>query len=171
MPDPVTTPYIDQSLEQHAMRKSGLLGRGGNMGNALYAIDYDSLPPQARATIALIVAGGPFPFTQDGKSFGNRFGDLPQGKYLEYTVSTPGALNRGKRRIVARKKTAQLFFTACHYERVQVSGPGSRADKSAARIAATAAVDPEWQNGFYIVTGMMPDLKRQVEAAIKAIPD
>ena len=38
MPDPVTTPYIDLSLEQHAMRKSGLLGRGGNMGNALYAL-------------------------------------------------------------------------------------------------------------------------------------
>ena len=171
MPDPVATPYIDQSLEQHAMRKSGLLGRGGNMGNALYAIDYDSLPPQARATIALIVAGGPFPFAQDGTSFGNRFGDLPQGKYLEYTVPTPGVNNRGKRRIVARKKTAQLFFTACHYERVQVSGPGSQEDKSAARVAATAALDPQWQNGFYIVTGMMPDLKHQVDAAIKALPD
>ena len=24
---------------------------------------------------------------------------------------------------------------------------------------------------FYIVTGMMPDLKRQIEASIKAIPD
>jgi len=171
MPDPVATPYIDQSLEQHGLRKSGLLGRGGGMGNALFAIDYDSLPPQARTTIALIVAGGPFPFTQDGSNFGNRFGDLPQGRYLEFTVRTPGVNNRGKRRIVARKKTAQLFFTACHYERVQVSGPGSPEDKAAARLAATAAVDPEWQNGFYIITGMMPDLKRQVEAAIKAIPD
>ena len=169
MPGPVTTPYIDQSLEQHAMRKHGLLVRGGGMGNALYAIDYDSLPPEARTTIDLIVADGPFPYPgKDGTPFGNRFGDLPDGQYLEYTVPTPGVVTRGARRIVARLRTAQLFFTACHYERVQVTGGGTAQQKQQARVAATATVDEQWRNGFYIVTGMLPDLRARVSQAIKS---
>ncbi len=169
MPGPITTPYIDISLEQHAMRKQGLLGRGGGMGNALYAIDYDSLPPEARRTIALIISDGPFPYPgKDGSTFGNKFGDLPTGRYLEYTVPTPGITNRGARRIVARLVTAQLFFTACHYERVQVSGGGSPEQKKQARLTATTAVDDEWKNGFYIVTGMPLDLRNQVSQAIKS---
>ena len=168
MPGPVTSTHIDHALEEQAMRKAGLLGRGGGMGNALYAIDYESLPPEARTTIGLIIAGGPFPYpVKDGSTFGNRFGDLPGGTYYEYTVPTPGVTNRGARRIVARRNTAQLFFTACHYERVQVTG-GSPAAKDAARLAATAAVDAEWQNGFYIVTGLSPGLKDQISKAIKA---
>ena len=167
MASPITTTYMDQSLEQHAMRKAGMLGRGGGMGNALYAIDYDSLPPEARNTIKLIVSNGPFPFQQDGTPFGNHFGNLPSGMYLEYTVPTPGATNRGARRIVARLKTAQLFFTACHYERVQVTG-GTRSERIQAQLQATAAIDEEWRNGFYIITGMLPELRDQVSRAIKA---
>lgn len=167
MPTPVTTTYIDQSLEQHAMRKHGLLGRGGGMGNALYAIDYDSLPPEARNTIKLIVSNGPFPHKKDGTPYGNFFGDLPSGKYLEYTVPTPGAKDRGLRRIVARLKTAQLFFTACHYERVQAKG-GTKSERNQAQQQATATVDEEWRNGFYIITGMLPELRDQVSRAIKA---
>ena len=45
---------------------------------------------------------------------------------------------------------------------------GSPAAKDAARLAATAAVDAEWQNGFYIVTGLNPTLKDQISTAIKA---
>jgi ribonuclease T1 len=149
------------------MRKAGMLGRGGGMGNALYAIDYDSLPPEARNTIKLIVSNGPFPFQQDGTSFGNHFGNLPNGMYLEYTVPTPGANSRGARRIVARLKTAQLFFTACHYERVQVTG-GTRPERNQAQLQATASVDEEWRNGFYIITGMLPELRDQISWAIKA---
>jgi guanyl-specific ribonuclease Sa len=169
MGNPTTTTYKDMSLEQHAMRQHGLLGRGGGMGNALYSIDYDCLPPEARSTIALIIAGGPFPYPgKDGSTFGNRFGDLPSGVYLEYTVPTPGVSNRGARRVVVRKKTAQVFFTACHYERVQVQG-GSPVQKDQARLSATAAVDEQWRNGFYIVTGMSLDLREQVSTAIKAL--
>jgi hypothetical protein len=169
MPGPVTTPYFDQSLEQHAMRKHGLLGRGGGMGNALYAIDYDSLPSEARTTIGLIISDGPFPYPgKDGTAFGNKFGDLPDGRYLEYSVRTPGVTNRGARRILARLRTAQLFFTACHYERVQVTGSGTAQEKKDARVAATASLDAEWRNGFYIVTGMSADLRAQVSMAIKA---
>lgn len=115
MPGPISVTKYEQALEEHALRKQGMLGRGTGMGNAMYAIDYDSLPPEARNTIKLIISNGPFPFPgKDGSPFGNKFGDLPTGKYLEYTVPTPGATNRGARRIVARKTTGQLFFTACH---------------------------------------------------------
>jgi hypothetical protein len=168
MPDPVAVPYFDQSLEQHAMRQHGLLGRGGGMGNALYAIDYDSLPYEARKTIDLIISDGPFPYpAKDGTSFGNSFYDLPKGRYLEYTVTTPGISNRGARRIVARLVTAQLFFTACHYERVQVSG-GTKEQRIIARQSTTASVDEQWRNGFYIITGMSLDLRDKVSKAIKA---
>ena len=168
MPGPVTTTFIDQSLEEHGLRRHGMLGRGGGMGNSLFAIDCDSLPPEARTTIQRIISDGPFPYPgKDGSNFGNSFGDLPGGRYLEYTVPTPGVTNRGARRIVARCTTAQLFFTACHYERVHVQG-GTQSEKSQARISATRAVDDEWKNGFYIVTGMSLDLRNAVNTAIKA---
>lgn len=163
----VTVTHYDVSIEQHALRRSGMLGRGGGMGNALFAIDYDALPPEARTTIKLIIDDGPFPYPgKDGTAFGNRFGDLPNGRYLEYTVPTPGVSNRGARRIVARLVTGQLFFTACHYERVHASG-GSPVDRDAARVADTAAIDAAFRNGFYIVTGMTADLRAQVVEAIK----
>ena len=61
------------------------------------------LPPEARATLQLIKQGGPFPYPRDGVAFGNYEHILPQqprGYYHEYTVKTPGAHNRGARRIV-----------------------------------------------------------------------
>lgn len=63
----------------------------------------DALPREARDTLALIAHGGPFPHAQDGAVFGNYEGLLPKrarGYYHEYTVETPGARNRGARRIV-----------------------------------------------------------------------
>ena len=167
MTDPVITTHIDEALEEHGMRRHGMLGRGGGMGNSLFSIDYDSLPPEARTTIARIISDGPFPYPgKDGSAFGNSFGDLPGGRYLEYTVPTPGVTNRGARRIVARCTTAQLFFTACHYERVHVQG-GTKSEKDVARVTATSAVDADWRNGFYIVTGMTLDLRSAVNTAIK----
>lgn len=169
MPGPVTTTHYDMAIEAHGLRRHGMLGRGVGMGNALFSIDYDSLPPEARATIQLIVANGPFPYpVKDGSAFGNTFGDLPSGQYFEYTVPTPGVTNRGARRIVARRTTAQLFFTACHYERVQVQGGATKAERETERLAATGSVDTEWRNGFYIVTGMSLDLRNDINKAIKA---
>jgi ribonuclease T1 len=75
------------------------------------------LPPEARATLALIRAGGPFPHQQDGRAFGNREKLLPRrerGYYREYTVRTPGARDRGARRIVAGKG-GEVYYTADHY--------------------------------------------------------
>jgi ribonuclease T1 len=62
------------------------------------------LPREARETLALIKRGGPFPYAKDGSVFNNRERLLPpqpRGYYREYTVRTPGARDRGARRIVA----------------------------------------------------------------------
>ncbi len=81
-----------------------------------------SLPPQARTTYQLVLQGGPFPYDKDGSVFGNRERILPlqtRGFYREYTVKTPGASNRGARRIVCggRQVTAPqaCYYTADHY--------------------------------------------------------
>lgn len=78
------------------------------------------LPAEARQTIALIQRGGPFPHRQDGSVFSNREQRLPQrarGYYHEYTVDTPGAGNRGARRIVTGgNPPTGWFYTDDHYE-------------------------------------------------------
>ncbi len=75
------------------------------------------LPPEARATLHLIEQGGPFPFPRDGVAFGNREHHLPEqprGYYHEYTVKTPGASDRGPRRIVCGP-LPECYYTADHY--------------------------------------------------------
>ncbi len=70
---------------------------------AIPAIDVAQLPPEARVTLQLIKQGGPFPYSRDGVVFGNYEHQLPpqpRGHYREYTVKTPGAHDRGPRRIV-----------------------------------------------------------------------
>ncbi len=76
------------------------------------------LPAEGRHTLSLIKKGGPFPYERDGVTFGNFEKLLPikaRGHYREYTVPTPGARNRGARRIVAGKD-GELFYTADHYK-------------------------------------------------------
>jgi ribonuclease T1 len=78
---------------------------------------FSTLPPEAQETIARIEAGGPFPYKQDGRVFHNREGLLPQaqrGYYREYTVRTPGARDRGARRIVAGRE-GEYSYTEDHY--------------------------------------------------------
>lgn len=75
------------------------------------------LPPEARGTLSLIKAGGPFPYSRDGATFRNREGLLPgraHGYYREYTVRTPGARDRGARRIVAGSN-GEYYYTHDHY--------------------------------------------------------
>ena len=78
------------------------------------------LPPEARETLRLIDAGGPFPYRRDGIVFQNREGRLPEqprGHYREYTVPTPGSADRGARRIVTGGKPPSVFYyTADHYK-------------------------------------------------------
>ena len=76
------------------------------------------LPKEARATLALINAGGPFPYERDGIAFGNREGRLPKHDrdyYREYTVKTPGSRDRGARRIVAGR-TGEYYYSEDHYQ-------------------------------------------------------
>jgi guanyl-specific ribonuclease Sa len=77
------------------------------------------LSPEAVQTIKLIESGGPFPHGQDGTVFGNREGLLPsqaRGFYHEYTVETPGADNRGARRIITGGTPPLIYYyTSDHY--------------------------------------------------------
>jgi ribonuclease T1 len=80
-------------------------------------IEVKALPPEARQTIALVRAGGPFPYARDGAIFGNRESRLPRrsrGYYREYTVKTPGARDRGPRRIVTGRG-GEYYYTEDHY--------------------------------------------------------
>lgn len=76
------------------------------------------LPAEARQTLRSIDRGGPFPYARDGSVFGNREGLLParsRGYYREYTVPTPGARDRGARRIVTGDDDTEFFYTSDHY--------------------------------------------------------
>lgn len=80
-------------------------------------VDPAALPPEARDVLALIDAGGPFPYDQDDEIFGNYEGLLPDhetGYYREYTVETPGSDDRGARRIIAGA-AGERYWTADHY--------------------------------------------------------
>ena len=78
------------------------------------------LPAEARETLRLIDAGGPFPYRRDGIVFQNRERRLPEqprGYYREYTVPTPGSRDRGARRIVAGGQPPEVtYYTADHYK-------------------------------------------------------
>jgi guanyl-specific ribonuclease Sa len=77
------------------------------------------LPPEARDTLRRIASGGPFAHRQDGAVFGNyehRLPQQPRGYYHEYTVETPGAHNRGARRIITGGTPPQVhYYTDDHY--------------------------------------------------------
>lgn len=82
-------------------------------------ISLADLPSEARATLALIEKGGPFPYKQDGVVFNNFERRLPikkRGYYREYTVRSPGARDRGARRIVAGLN-GEFYYTDDHYRR------------------------------------------------------
>ena len=59
---------------------------------------------------------GPFPYKQDSSPFQNREGLLPEGRYREYTVTTPGVTHRGRRRIVRDIDSGQTYYSDNHYE-------------------------------------------------------
>ena len=83
----------------------------------LSTIAAQDLPREARDTLAIIKKGGPFPYSKDGTTFSNREHALPRrgrGYYREYTVKTPGARNRGARRIIAGAP-GEYYYTDDHY--------------------------------------------------------
>jgi len=93
---------------------------------ALAEISLSELPVQAQETHRLVLAGGPFPHAKDGVVFGNRERLLPRkarGFYREYTVKTPGARNRGARRLVCGgtppTSPEVCYYTGDHYASFQ----------------------------------------------------
>ena len=85
---------------------------------SLMVISVAELPPEARDTLRVIKQGGPFAYPRDGMVFGNFERVLPKhprGYYHEYTVKTPGARNRGARRII-KGETNEYYYTADHYK-------------------------------------------------------
>lgn len=90
----------------------------GGVVDGLKTVGINELPREAKQTIKLIDDGGPFPYARDGVIFGNFEKVLPKqprGWYHEYTVKTPGAKNRGARRIITGQDGA-LYYTADHYQ-------------------------------------------------------
>jgi ribonuclease T1 len=86
--------------------------------SSIATVNAADLPREARQTIALIRQGGPYPYKKDGVVFGNFERRLPlheRGYYREFTVPSPGARNRGARRIILGK-AGELFYTDDHYE-------------------------------------------------------
>lgn len=92
-------------------------------------IALSQLPLQGQQTYVKILNGGTFRHPKDGSVFGNRERQLPRaprGHYLEYTVATPGARDRGARRIVCggeRATPAACWYTADHYTSFQRIAP------------------------------------------------
>jgi ribonuclease T1 len=84
---------------------------------AILNVHLADLPNEARATLALIKVGVPFPYPRDGVVFGNFERRLPvreRGYYREYTVPTPGARDRGARRLIAGRN-GEYYYTDDHY--------------------------------------------------------
>jgi ribonuclease T1 len=112
-----------------AISVTGLVAVGGVVGardsgvqTGVSTVALSALPAEARHTEQLIRQGGPFPYAKDGSVFGNREKLLPKharGYYREYTVNTPGAGNRGARRIVCGgsqpTKPEACYYTGDHY--------------------------------------------------------
>ena len=91
-------------------------------GSRIPTMPLQQLPRQGQATYALILQGGPFPFSKDGSTFFNREQLLPQqlrGYYREYTVAHPKARNRGAKRIVCGgqqpRQPDACYYTSDHY--------------------------------------------------------
>jgi len=88
------------------------------MQAGLPVIAVAELPAEARDTLHAIKQGGPFAYPRDGVAFKNYERILPKqprGYYREYTVKTPGARNRGARRIICGKPV-ECYYTADHYQ-------------------------------------------------------
>lgn len=104
------------------LTSTGLQARTPQTPEQIPPVALAALPPEAQQTERLIRSGGPFPYRKDGTVFFNRERLLPlkpRGHYREYTVRTPGASNRGARRIVCGgeppTRPEVCYYTADHY--------------------------------------------------------
>jgi len=109
---------VSDAASEAASETDSQSGSASRDEHGIAYVDLADLPPEAAETVALIDAGGPFPYPgKDGSAFGNFEGllpDRPRGYYREYTVETPGLDHRGARRIVAGDG-GELYWTEDHY--------------------------------------------------------
>ena len=93
-----------------------------NTPEVLPDVALTDLPKEAHEVYALIGKDGPFRYERDGIAFGNReklLPSKPRGYYREYTVRTPGAKNRGARRIICggpKTTPDACYYTDDHYQ-------------------------------------------------------
>lgn len=110
---------------QNVAPNNNAMGQGNHYANGITTIDYAALPKEAQTVIQMIQKRASFPYRQDGQTFSNRERVLPsqsRGYYQEYTVPTPGADNRGARRIVSglgntgdNATSGEYYYTSDHY--------------------------------------------------------
>lgn len=115
-----TQPGPVRNTQTPAPRHTSGAARDPESGLAWVAAS--ALPREGQALLETVARGGPFRYSRDGVTFGNREGVLPRqtrGYYREYTVRTPGESDRGARRIVCggqpETSTAECYYTADHY--------------------------------------------------------
>jgi ribonuclease T1 len=97
---------------------AGAYARHAHHDSVISEVALSTLPAEAKETLRRIKQGGPFSSPRDGVVFGNYEKRLPKaqrGYYHEYTVKTPGARNRGARRIVCGKP-AECYYSDDHYQ-------------------------------------------------------
>ncbi|MDR5857653.1 ribonuclease [Caballeronia sp. LZ062] len=110
-----------QAAAQASAASGVTAASGAQERGAVPAVARAQLPGEVADTLRLIKAGGPFPYKDDGVLFRNSAGLLPQqprGYYHAYTVRTPGATDRGQRRIVCggpRRQTGECYYTDDYY--------------------------------------------------------
>ena len=114
----VPTAMSDTIMSDVMMNRSSFSATNSGTTSAIRRVSLSQLPPEAKTTLGLIQRGGPFPYPQkDGTVFSNFQKRLPvaaRGYYREYTVPTPGARNRGARRIIASQQR-EYYYTGDHY--------------------------------------------------------
>jgi ribonuclease T1 len=113
-----TTDDLDSSATTAQSSTTGAAAIAIPTVSDLPTIAVEELPIEAIETLALIDAGGPYPYRQDDGIFQNREQLLPSRSgdhYREYTVDTPGSPDRGARRIVTGAD-GERYWTDDHYD-------------------------------------------------------
>ena len=110
-----------QAPVQPVQGASDAAASGAQAAGTVGSMTRAQLTAEATETLKLIKAGGPFPFSDDGVLFRNTAQLLPKhprGYWHTYTVRTPGATDRGQRRIVCggpRKQPTECYYTDDYY--------------------------------------------------------
>jgi len=99
--------------------KADAMGDPDCFGCGFQSITDPALKQSAQVTVDLIDKGGPFPYKKDGTVFRNLGNPLPASSdphyYREYTIPTPGSINRGAARYVVGNN-GELYLTLDHYQ-------------------------------------------------------